>query len=118
MKLVNSFRYAFRGIYYLFKQERNAQIEAIAAVFVISLSFYFNISATEWLIVLLSCFIVLSAEAFNTALEKLVDHLHPELHPSIGLVKDLSAGAVLILALSALISAAMIFIPYLKTLLT
>ena len=51
------------------------------------------------------------AEMFNTALEKLCDHLHPEEHAAIGLVKDISAGAVLIIAIAAAINGAIIFSP-------
>ena len=46
--------------------------------------------------------LVLAAELFNTALEQLCDHLHPEKHANIKVVKDVAAGAVLILSIGAL----------------
>ena len=46
--------------------------------------------------------LVIAAELINTALEHLADHLHPEQHPSIKLVKDCAAAAVLILSIGAL----------------
>ena len=62
-----------------------------------------------WALLLLNCGLVLAAELFNTALEHLIDHLHPGLHPSIKIAKDCAAGAVFILS----ISAACIFVAFL-----
>lgn len=45
-------------------------------------------------------------EALNSAPERLIDHLHPEIHPEIGIVKDMAAGAVLLLSGGAVIVAA------------
>ena len=54
-----------------------------------------------WALLLLNCGTVLAAELFNTALEHLIDHVHPSLHPSIKIAKDCAAGAVLVLSLTA-----------------
>jgi undecaprenol kinase len=54
-----------------------------------------------WAIVLMTSAMVTSAELFNTALEHLADHLHPEIHPRIRIVKDCAAAAVLIAACAA-----------------
>ena len=54
--------------------------------------------------------LVIAAELINTALEHLVDHLHPEQHPRIKIVKDCAAAAVLILSIGALWVAAMMII--------
>jgi undecaprenol kinase len=54
-----------------------------------------------WALVMLASAGVLAAEMFNTALEHLVDHLHPEIHPRIAVVKDCAAGGVLIASLGA-----------------
>lgn len=55
-----------------------------------------------WALVGVMVCLVLVAELFNTALEHLCDHLHPERHPAIEIVKDVSAGAVLVLSLGSL----------------
>ena len=55
-----------------------------------------------WAVVALSIGLVLALELVNGALEALIDHLHPEIHPQIRIVKDMAAGAVLIMALTAL----------------
>jgi diacylglycerol kinase (ATP) len=54
-----------------------------------------------WVLLLLSCGLVLSAELFNTALEHTLDHLSPERHPAVKIAKDCAAGAVLLLSLTS-----------------
>ena len=107
-KNVKCYRYAGKGILHVLIFEKNFKFQVIAAV---TLSALLNISVIEWLVVISIISIVFMAEMFNTALEKLCDHLHPEEHAAIGLVKDISAGAVLIIAIAAAINGAIIFSP-------
>ena len=72
---------------------------------------FFDISTTEWCLVTLSIAMVIGAEAFNTAVEKLTDLASPDYHPLAGQAKDLAAGAVLICALGTLIIGFIIFLP-------
>lgn len=58
-----------------------------------------------WAVVILTAGLVLAVELINGALEALIDHLHPELHPRIRVVKDMAAGGVLIVAVCALVVA-------------
>jgi len=58
--------------------------------------------------------LVLSIEGLNTAVEKIADFIHPDYHESIGFIKDIAAGAVFFAAMTALIIAAIIYIPYLS----
>ncbi len=112
-KRIKSFGYAFKGIASLLKKEHNAWIHCLAIVVVTSLGFYYHITPTEWCIVLLCFGMVLAAEGFNTAIERLVDLVSPERHPVAGDVKDVAAGAVLICAIAAAIIGCIIFLPYL-----
>lgn len=112
-KRIKSFGYAFKGIASLLKKEHNAWIHCLAIVVVTSLGFYFHITPTEWCIVLLCFGMVMAAEGFNTAIERLVDLISPERHPVAGDVKDVAAGAVLICAIAAAIIGCIIFLPYL-----
>lgn len=112
-KRIKSFGYAFKGIASLLKKEHNAWIHCLAIVVVTSLGFHFHITPTEWCIVLLCFGMVLAAEGFNTAIERLVDLVSPERHPVAGDVKDVAAGAVLICAIAAAIIGCIIFLPYL-----
>ena len=75
--------------------------------------FYFGITPTEWCIVVICFGVVLAAEGFNTAIERLVDLVSPGFHPIAGDVKDVAAGAVLICAIAAAIVGSIIFLPYL-----
>ena len=111
-KRINSFGYAFKGIASLLKREHNAWIHCMAIVVVTLAGFYFGITRTEWCIVCLCFGMVLAAEGFNTAIERLVDLVSPDFHPVAGDVKDVAAGAVLICAIAAAIIGMIIFIPY------
>jgi len=109
---LKSFVFAGKGIYVLISKEHNAWIHCAAIVFVTLAGFYFNITKGEWIAVVLCFGMVLAAEAFNTAIECLVDLVSPERNPQAGKVKDIAAGAVLICAIAAAIVGGIIFIPY------
>jgi diacylglycerol kinase (ATP) len=93
---IASFKFAFNGIRLMFKSGPNFIIQLIIAILVISAGIYFQITAYEWTIILICVGGVLSAEIFNTAIEKMVDHLSPEKNKYAGEIKDLAAGAVLL----------------------
>ena len=70
-----------------------------------------NIPSIEWVLIIICSGMVMAAEAFNTALEKMADTLHPEKNDGIGSAKDLAAGSVLITAIAALVIGIIIFAP-------
>jgi len=109
---IASFKYALNGIHLMFKSGPNFIIQLIIAFTTISVGLYFQIRSNEWAIILICIAGVLSAEIFNTALEKMVDHLSPEQNKYAGEIKDLAAGAVLLLAIISLIIGIIIFYPY------
>ena len=115
-KAARSFRFATQGIIDLFRFENNARIHFFAALGVVGAGFYFQLSLTEWAVVVTQVAMVWVAEAFNTALEKLADAVTPDYHPLIKAVKDLAAGGVLIVAISAAIVGILIFFPKLALL--
>ena len=102
-KVIRSFRFAGQGILDLFRFENNAKVHLLIAGLVVVAGFLLNLSRTEWAIILTQIGLVWAAEAFNTALEKLCDFVSPGLHPQIKAIKDVSSGAVLILAITAVI---------------
>ncbi len=112
-KRIKSFGYAFKGIASLIGKEHNAWIHCTAIVLVTIAGFHFGITPTEWCIVVLCFGLVLAAEGFNTAIERLVDLVAPDFHPIAGDVKDVAAGAVLICAIAAAIVGMIVFVPYL-----
>lgn len=114
-KLNNSFGYAFSGLCRLFKSESNARIHLLATLCALTAGILLRISKTEWCIILIVIALVWAAEAFNTALEKLTDHLFPEYHETARFLKDVAAGAVLVCSLAAFICGLIIFLPKLVT---
>ncbi len=108
---MRSFRFAFSGIRLLLTHEHNAWIHLFLAGLSIVGGWFFSISSVEWALVIICIGMVLSAEAFNTAIEKMADFVHPEKNKNIGVIKDLAAGAVLIAAFCALTVAMIVFLP-------
>ncbi len=103
--------YAIKGFFLLLKQEASIKVQAGISILIIIAGFYYHISSTEWMIQILAIGLVMGVEGLNTAIEEIADFIHPEHHPKIGLVKDLSAGAVFFTALAAIIIACIIYIP-------
>ncbi|NMB04945.1 MAG: diacylglycerol kinase family protein [Bacteroidales bacterium] len=111
-KRINSFRCAFQGISSLFKETPNFLIQLAGAIVALLMGLFFRISNVEWLILVLLIGCILSLEAINSALENLSDYAcKKEIHPTIKKVKDLSAAAVLIMAMAALVVGVAIFLP-------
>ncbi|MBN1766955.1 MAG: diacylglycerol kinase family protein [Prolixibacteraceae bacterium] len=109
----NFFKPAIDGLFLFFKTERNAQIHIAIAVSVVIAGFVFGITRSEWLIIILCIGIVLVAEALNTAIEKLGNAITNDKNRLIKSAKDISAGAVLLAAITAAIIGGLIFLPYL-----
>ncbi len=115
-KRLKSFSYAGKGLAELFRSQPNSRIHLLFILAVVLAGWFFGLTPTEWLVLVLTMTIVLAAESFNTALEYLTDLASPGFHPLAGKVKDLAAGAVLICALGAVIVGMIIFFPYLLAL--
>ena len=111
-KLINSFKYAFEGIFSSFKTEQNMKIHVILMILVIIFGIILKISKFEWIICIILFGFVISLELINTAIENIVDLITVEKNPKAKLIKDVSAGAVLIAAIASAIVGLIIFIPY------
>lgn len=112
-KQIKSFGYAWKGIRSCIGKEQNLSFHLIATAVVTVTGTVFGISRQEWIILILCITSVISAELFNTAMERLVDLVSPQYHPLAGQVKDIAAGAVLVCALGAALAGCLIFYPYL-----
>jgi diacylglycerol kinase len=95
----------------LFREEHNAWIHLLAALAAIAAGFFFQINASEWIAIVLSIGLVISAEAMNTAIENMADFISPEKNESIKRIKDIAAAAVLICALTAVVVGLIVFLP-------
>ena len=95
---LKGFAYAFQGIIYCIKNERNMRIHTVAALYVLIFARFFAFSREDYALILLTIGGVMSAEAMNTAVENLADKVSKGPHPLIKAAKDVAAGAVLIMA--------------------
>jgi diacylglycerol kinase (ATP) len=96
---IKAFEFAFIGIWSSFKRETHLKIHFIATILVTAAGILFKITPVEWIIVISCCSIVLAAELFNSAIEKMCDLVTTERDPKIKYIKDVSAGAVLVLSI-------------------
>ena len=71
-----------------------------------------RVSPVEWAVLVLCIGVVLAAEAFNSAIERIADYLTLERDDRIRDIKDLAAGAVLLCAIAAATVGCVIFLPY------
>ena len=110
-KITNSFKYAIQGFIQSFKAERNMKIHIFIMLLVIILGIFLKISKLEWFICIILFAIVISGELFNTAIETTVDIAMPYKDKKAKKAKDISASAVLMLAIGSAIIGSLIFIP-------
>ena len=109
-KFFRSFSYAIQGILTAMK-EQNLRFHIVSAVVVVITGIVTGLSLTEWLILTLIIALVIGAEMFNTAIERVVDLSSPEIHPLAKDAKDIAAGAVLVFASASVIIGLLIFLP-------
>jgi diacylglycerol kinase (ATP) len=108
---LRSIKYAFNGAYLLLKTEASIKVQFCIGILMTIVGFLCHLSYTEWILQTLTIGLVLAIEGINTAVEEIADFIHPEQHPKIGLIKDISAGAVFIMALTAIIVGIIIYFP-------
>lgn len=106
-----SFNYAFRGIKTAIKNEPNFRFHLTAALIAILGGIYFNFQAFEWLILVLTIFLVLVVELINTSIEAIVNLISPNVHPQAKIAKDVAAAAVLLSAIFSIIVGLFLFFP-------
>ena len=117
-KRIKSFSYAFAGLKVLFKEEHNSWIHAVVAVCAITAGFLLDISAIEWIAIIIVIGMVISAEIVNSSLERTADFIKAERDDRKRDIKDLGAAAVLVCAITAAITGIIIFLPKLIALIT
>jgi diacylglycerol kinase len=111
MTIFKSIHNAYSGIKYTLLHEKNFIREFFIACIVIVGAIIFKSSSAEWLAIILCIGIVLSLEIVNTSIEKLCNFLSTDFHPSIKIIKDVAAGAVLLFSLVSIVVACIIFLP-------
>ena len=101
--IVESFRFAFAGLWYALRTQRNTRIHLIIAAGAIALGVWLGLPSTQWAVLALTIGFVLVSEMLNTVAETLVDLISPSYHPLAKIVKDVTAGAVLLAAIISVV---------------
>ena len=112
VSLLDSFKYAFQGIYFAIKYNRNIRIHFLAAILVIIASLILRVNAFEMGILGVMILLVICAEMINTAIEEMVNLLVQEHRKEAKIAKDVSAGMVLLTAMGSVIVGVLIFVPH------
>jgi diacylglycerol kinase (ATP) len=113
---LRSLVYAARGIRAVVASQHNAWIHGAATSVVVAAGLLLGVGRLEWLALVFAITSVWTAEVLNTAFEALCDVASPQFHPLVARAKDVAAGAVLICAVGALITAGLVFGPRLALL--
>ncbi|MCX6198485.1 MAG: diacylglycerol kinase family protein [Bacteroidetes bacterium] len=109
IKLIKSFGYALKGLFFALKEQQNMRIHAVAILVVTIAGIFLGLTAIEWSVIALTFSSVIVAEMFNTAIEDLVDLVSPDFNKKAGRIKDIAAGAVLLAAIVATVVGVYIF---------
>lgn len=108
---VQSFRFAFAGLWHTLRTQRNAQIHLVIALFILGLGLLLQLKPIEWAVLALTTGLVFATEMLNTVAEAAMDYATTEFHPQVKIVKDVAAGAVLFTAIIAVIVGLLILGP-------
>lgn len=101
--ILEAFRFAFAGLGYVLRTQRNVRIHLTIAVGVVALGLWLGLPSAQWAVLALTIGFVLASEMLNTVAEALVDLVSPGYHPLAKVVKDVTAGAVLLAAIVSVI---------------
>lgn len=108
---IRSFRYAFNGIAEFLYHEHNTWIHLAATIVCVILAFIAGVNTCEAIALLFSIAFVWITELINTAIERIMDYITTERRQEIKVIKDLAAAAVLVAAITALVTGCIVFIP-------
>ncbi|MEM1310921.1 MAG: diacylglycerol kinase family protein [Cyanobacteria bacterium P01_D01_bin.71] len=110
--LASSFLYAWQGIYYALRTQRNFRIHTLATLVVITVGIFLKLPRVDIAVLALTCGAVMALELINTALEAVVDlTVKQSFHELAKIAKDCAAGAVFVAALIAIVVAACLLAP-------
>ena len=107
--IVKSFNSAIEGFMYVIKTQKNMKFHFLAAVIILLASVYFHISINQILILCCAITLVLIMEMINTAMEHTIDMFTETFHPLARIIKDITAGSVLLSAINAFVVGYLIF---------
>lgn len=108
---IRSVGFALKGAFLLIKTEASIKVQVFIGMLMTALGFYFEISSLEWILQIFAIGMVMGIEGLNTAVEKTADFIQPEFDEKIGFIKDIAAGAVMIVSIAASMVGLIIYIP-------
>ncbi len=111
-KIVNSFKYAAKGISYVYKTQRNFRIQLMMLILATVIGLLLSISTIHWIMLFIISCLVLTLEIINTSIENIIDMITEEYHEKAEKAKDAAAGAVLIASFFAVVIGFIIFLSY------
>lgn len=106
--LIDSFKKAAEGLAYAVREERHVQLALVIAVAVVAASVLVGLTAVQYVAICFAITLVLVAEFLNTAVEKAIDTVQEEWHPLAKIAKDISAAAVVVSIVNAVLVALLI----------
>ncbi|HWZ20808.1 MAG TPA: diacylglycerol kinase family protein [Ktedonobacteraceae bacterium] len=112
-KFIAGFKYAFSGLWYALRTQRNMRVHVCIAILAILMGIVLHISTVEFALVFVAITGVFLAEMFNTVIELCIDLASPDYHPLAKIAKDVAAGAVLLSALLSIVIGLFVFVPHL-----
>jgi diacylglycerol kinase len=99
--LLRSFGFAFAGLGFLLRTQRNARIHVVVGTLACMLAAWLGVSRVEWAVLVFTIALVIILEGLNTAVECAIDLASPQVHPLAKAAKDLAAGMVLVAAIAS-----------------
>jgi diacylglycerol kinase len=109
--LLRSFGYAFEGVSYILRTQRNARIELVFGLAAVIVAAWLGITTVEWAVLVTTIALVVALEWINTSLELAVSLASPEAHPSAKAAKDVAAACVLLGATASVAVGLLLFGP-------
>ena len=106
---LNSFKYAFCGFWHCISKERNFRFDIAVIIQILIFKQFYEFDTTQNILLYITIAIVLSAEAFNTSIETVIDLVSPKYSKLAKIAKDTAAGAVLITAITSIVIAFYLF---------
>lgn len=107
-----SFLNSVHGVFWMLKSERNFQLEILGLIANLFLIVFLKLNPTDAALILIVSFAVLSSEILNTAVEKICDVIQPEFDERIKIIKDIAAGAVVLMAFAAICTGILVYWKY------
>ncbi len=104
-----SLKNAINGILYTMKTQKNIKTQICFGVIAILLGFILKLSNIEWIVLVMTIFLVFITELFNTAIETVVDLYTMEYNEKAKIAKDVAAGSVTLMAICSLIIGILLF---------